>query len=32
MVTGSWQPYVKNYALNLTFNDGSCVAVLWLER
>jgi ABC-type transport system substrate-binding protein len=32
MLTGSWQPYVKNYALNLTFNDGSRVAVLWLER
>jgi peptide/nickel transport system substrate-binding protein len=32
MVTGSWQPYVKNYAPNLTFDYGSRVAALWLER
>jgi hypothetical protein len=32
MFTGSWQPYVKNYAHNLTFDYGSRVAALWLER
>jgi peptide/nickel transport system substrate-binding protein len=32
MVTSSWQPYVKNYAPNLTFDYGSRVAALWLER
>jgi peptide/nickel transport system substrate-binding protein len=32
MVTGSWQPYVKNYAPNLTFDYGSRVAALWLDR
>ena len=32
MTTGSWQPYVKNYAPNLSFDYGSRVAVLWLER
>lgn len=32
MLTGSWQPYVKNYAPNLTFDYGSRVAALWLER
>jgi peptide/nickel transport system substrate-binding protein len=32
MITGSWQPYVKNYAPNLTFDFGSRVAVLWLDR
>jgi peptide/nickel transport system substrate-binding protein len=31
-VTGSWQPYVKNYAPNQGFDDGSRVAALWLER
>jgi peptide/nickel transport system substrate-binding protein len=30
--TGSWQPYVKNYTPNLTFDYGSRVAALWLER
>jgi ABC-type transport system substrate-binding protein len=29
--TGSWQPYVKNYAPNPTFNDGGRAAALWLE-
>ena len=32
MVTASWQPYVKNYAPNLSFDYGSRVAALWLER
>jgi peptide/nickel transport system substrate-binding protein len=30
--TGTWQPYVKNYAPNLTFDYGSRVAALWLEK
>jgi len=32
MFTGSWQPYVKNYAPNQTFDYGSRVAALWLDR
>ena len=32
MFTGSWQPYVKNYAPNQTFDYGSRIAVSWLER
>jgi peptide/nickel transport system substrate-binding protein len=32
MVTGTWQPYVKNYAPNLTFDYGSRAAALWLDR
>jgi peptide/nickel transport system substrate-binding protein len=32
MLTSSWQPYVKHYAPNLTFDYGSRVAALWLER
>ena len=32
MITGSWQPYVKNYAPNLHFDYGSRAAVLWLDR
>jgi peptide/nickel transport system substrate-binding protein len=32
VVTGSWQPYVKNYAPNLTFDFGSRTAALWLDR
>jgi len=32
MMTGSWQPYVKHYAPNQTFDYGSRVAALWLER
>jgi peptide/nickel transport system substrate-binding protein len=32
MVTGSWQPYVKNFAPNLSFDYGSRVAALWLDR
>ncbi len=31
-VAGSWQPYVKNYAPNSTFNYGGRAAALWLER
>jgi ABC-type transport system substrate-binding protein len=32
MITGSWQPYVKNYAPNQTFDYGSRAAALWLAR
>jgi peptide/nickel transport system substrate-binding protein len=32
MFTGSWQPYVKNYAPNPTFDFGGRVAALWLDR
>ena len=32
MITGTWQPYVKNYGPNTTFDYGSRVAALWLER
>ncbi len=32
MITSSWQPYMKHYAPNLTFDYGSRVAELWLER
>jgi peptide/nickel transport system substrate-binding protein len=32
MFTGSWQPYVKNYAPNLSFDYGGRAAALWLER
>ena len=32
MYTGSWQPYVKNHAANPTFDYGSRVAALWLDR
>jgi peptide/nickel transport system substrate-binding protein len=31
-ITGTWQPYVKNYTPNLTFDYGSRTAVLWLDR
>ena len=31
-ITGSWQPYVKNYAPNPTFDYGSRAAALWLDR
>jgi ABC-type transport system substrate-binding protein len=31
-ITGTWQPYVKNYAPNHTFDYGSRVAALWLDR
>jgi peptide/nickel transport system substrate-binding protein len=32
VVTASWQPYVKNYAPNLSSDFGSRVAALWLDR
>src|SRR2546425_3806925 len=32
VVTGSWQPYVKNFAPNLTADFGSRAAALWLDR
>ena len=32
MITSSWQPYVKNYAPNPTFDYGGRAAALWLER
>ena len=32
VVTASWQPYVKSYAPNLSFDYGSRVAALWLDR
>jgi peptide/nickel transport system substrate-binding protein len=32
MLTGSWQPYVKNFAPNMTFDFGSRAAALWLDR
>jgi peptide/nickel transport system substrate-binding protein len=32
MITGTWQPYVKNYAPNLTFDFGGRTAALWLDR
>jgi peptide/nickel transport system substrate-binding protein len=32
VITSSWQPYMKNYAHNLTFDYGSRIAVTWLER
>jgi len=32
MVTGTWQPYVKNYAPNPTFDYGGRAAALWLDR
>jgi peptide/nickel transport system substrate-binding protein len=30
--TAAWQPYVKNYAPNPTFDYGSRAAALWLDR
>ena len=32
IITSSWQPYLKNYAHNITFDYGSRIAVTWLER
>jgi len=32
MITSSWQPYLKNYSHNLTFDYGSRIAVSWLDR
>ena len=31
-VTASWQPYVKNYAPNPSFDYGNRAAALWLDR
>jgi ABC-type transport system substrate-binding protein len=31
-ITGSWQPYVKNYGPNNSFDYGNRAAALWLER
>jgi peptide/nickel transport system substrate-binding protein len=31
-ITASWQPYVKNYAPNLSFDYGNRAAALWLDR
>jgi ABC-type transport system substrate-binding protein len=30
--TCTWQPYVKNYAPNLSFDYGGRTAALWLDR
>jgi ABC-type transport system substrate-binding protein len=30
--TASWQPYVKHYAPNFTFDYGGRAAALWLDR
>jgi peptide/nickel transport system substrate-binding protein len=32
VITSSWQPYMKNYAHNLTFDYGSRLAMTWLDR
>jgi peptide/nickel transport system substrate-binding protein len=32
MITGTWQPYVKNYAPNSSFDYGGRIAALWLDR
>ena len=32
MFTGSWQPYVKNYAPNHSYDFGNRAAALWLDR
>jgi peptide/nickel transport system substrate-binding protein len=32
MITSSWQPYVKNYMPNATFDYGSRAATLWLDK
>jgi peptide/nickel transport system substrate-binding protein len=32
VITASWQPFVKNYAPNLSADFGSRVAALWLDR
>jgi peptide/nickel transport system substrate-binding protein len=32
MITGTWQPYVKNYAPNLSFDYGGRTAALWLDK
>jgi peptide/nickel transport system substrate-binding protein len=32
LYTGSWHPYMKNHGANTTYDYGSRVAALWLER
>jgi len=32
MNTALWQPYVKHYAPNMTYDYGGRVAAAWLER
>jgi peptide/nickel transport system substrate-binding protein len=32
VITASWQPYVKNYAPNPSFDYGGRAAALWLDR
>jgi peptide/nickel transport system substrate-binding protein len=32
IITASWQPYVKNFGPNITFDYGSRAAALWLDR
>jgi peptide/nickel transport system substrate-binding protein len=32
IITTSWQPYLKGYAHNLTFDYGARVAAAWLDR
>src|SRR5262249_30746186 len=32
MITSSWQLYMKHFAHNLTFDYGSRVAEMWLDR
>jgi peptide/nickel transport system substrate-binding protein len=32
VITGSWAPYVKNYAPNHSFDYGGRAAALWLDR
>jgi peptide/nickel transport system substrate-binding protein len=31
-ITGTWQPYVKNYAPNQSMDYGNRAAALWLDR
>jgi ABC-type transport system substrate-binding protein len=31
-ITGSWRPYVKNYAPSPSFDYGNRVAALWLDK
>jgi len=31
-LTGSWRPYVKNYAPTPSFDDGNRAAALWFDR
>jgi peptide/nickel transport system substrate-binding protein len=32
IITGTWQPYVKNYAPNPSYDYGGRAAALWLDR